>query len=163
VRWTGSLIMKRAGTYKFALTSDDGSKLWVDGSPAINNDGLHGMATKEGTNNYGAGAHAIRLEFFEKKGLAGMVFKYKGSDTSNNKVVVPQHRLRKLVSGPTGPKGLQEEVFYFSQGKELKNLKGRKPNVKRVVRVVNYAPSRYPWPGLSRGDHFAVRGQDHCS
>ena len=56
-----------------------------------------------------------------------MIFMYKGPDTRNKMIVVPEE-----VLTPTTPKvppltnGLKEEVFYFKQRGCLANLKGRK-------------------------------------
>ena len=47
-RWSGYLAIQTAGTYLFALTSDDGSMLSVDRHPLVHNDGLHSMKTKAG-------------------------------------------------------------------------------------------------------------------
>ena len=58
------------------MISDDGSKLFVDNSFVVNNDGLHGMRNREGQRRYRRGAHSLRLEMFEHGGGAGMLFKY---------------------------------------------------------------------------------------
>ncbi len=54
--------------YKFYLSSDDGSVLYVDGALSIDNDGLHGMTERECTLALATGFHSIRIEFFEKTG-----------------------------------------------------------------------------------------------
>jgi hypothetical protein len=48
VRWTGYLSIRNAGLYTFSLRSDDGSKLFIDRTMIVNNDGLHGMRTRSG-------------------------------------------------------------------------------------------------------------------
>ena len=50
---------------KFCLTSDDGSKLKIDGSVIINNDGLHGDRTYCATGTF-TGRVSVEVEFFEK-------------------------------------------------------------------------------------------------
>jgi hypothetical protein len=159
VRWSGSIIVKSAGIYRFLIRSDDGSKLYVDNFLIANNDGLHGMRNKAGQKSLSAGKHALRLEFFEKGGGAGMVFMYKGPDTQNKRIVVPQWVLEpKSVPVPPVKGGLKEEVFYFRQGRRLQDLNGRKPNLVRTVANVDYTSTgRRAWPGLSRKDHFSVR------
>merc|ERR1712154_532611 len=42
----GMLDFDVSGKYKICVTSDDGSKLYVDGEMRINNDGLHGDVRK---------------------------------------------------------------------------------------------------------------------
>eukprot|EP00971_Amphidinium_carterae_P131693 2608371-Amphidinium_carterae.1 len=48
-RWSGNLKITHAGTYIFWLTSDDGSKLFIDDQEVLNNDGMHATTTVEST------------------------------------------------------------------------------------------------------------------
>ena len=52
----------------FNLSSDDGSKLWLNNKLIIDNDGLHGMTEKSGTVALAAGYHQLRLAYFQKSG-----------------------------------------------------------------------------------------------
>ncbi|GAA3309712.1 hypothetical protein GCM10020295_75090 [Streptomyces cinereospinus] len=45
----GNLAAPGAGTYAFRLTSDDGSRLWIDDQLVVDHDGLHGAEPKDGT------------------------------------------------------------------------------------------------------------------
>ncbi len=68
-RWTRTLTFA-AGTYRFYARSDDGVRLWVDNRLLI--DRWHDQAA---TTHYGdialsAGAHSIRLEYYENEGFA---------------------------------------------------------------------------------------------
>lgn len=65
---SGHLIAPRSGTYVFRLVSDDGSRLTLDGSTVIDHDGLHGAEPKDGTVELTAGAHALRIEHFDRGG-----------------------------------------------------------------------------------------------
>ncbi|MFM1821745.1 MAG: hypothetical protein RI967_11, partial [Planctomycetota bacterium] len=42
------------------------------------NDGLHGMQERSGTIALGAGRHALRIEFFERGGGAGLIAQWQG-------------------------------------------------------------------------------------
>ncbi|GAA3206522.1 family 16 glycoside hydrolase [Dactylosporangium siamense] len=64
----GNVNIATAGSYIFRLTSDDGSRLLVDGATVINHDGLHGATAMEGTVTLGTGYHAIRIDYFERTG-----------------------------------------------------------------------------------------------
>ncbi|MFB9414727.1 family 16 glycoside hydrolase [Dactylosporangium matsuzakiense] len=64
----GNVNIAAAGTYAFRLTSDDGSRLAVDGTTVITNDGLHGATAVEGSVALTAGYHALRIDFFERDG-----------------------------------------------------------------------------------------------
>lgn len=64
----GFLLVKEAGVYQLYLSSDDGSKLYLNNALLIDNDGLHGMKEIRGTAVLAAGYHPLRIEFFEKTG-----------------------------------------------------------------------------------------------
>lgn len=67
----GWLHIAQDGLYEFALTSDDGSKLWIgelaDGL-TVDNDGLHGAETQVGRAALSAGWHPIRVLWFNRTG-----------------------------------------------------------------------------------------------
>jgi PA14 domain-containing protein len=54
--------------YRFALTSDDGGRLWIDGHLVVDNDGLHGAVTRRGVAPLAPGGHEIVVEYFNKTG-----------------------------------------------------------------------------------------------
>ncbi|MEM6641212.1 MAG: PA14 domain-containing protein, partial [Pseudomonadota bacterium] len=66
--FTNRLQVSAAGRYTFTTNSDDGSRLYVDGQLVVDNDGLHGPRTRSGTVTLSAGAHSLRVEFFERFG-----------------------------------------------------------------------------------------------
>ncbi|WP_306211097.1 family 16 glycoside hydrolase [Actinoplanes sp. RD1] len=63
-----NLTVPGTGSYTFRLTSDDGSKLFIDDTLVIDHDGLHGAEPKDGTVTLTAGLHPLRAEFFENGG-----------------------------------------------------------------------------------------------
>ncbi|WP_374546095.1 ricin-type beta-trefoil lectin domain protein [Streptomyces sp. DH7] len=66
---TGNLDVAAAGSHTFRLTSDDGSRLYVDDKLVIDHDGLHGSdLPKDGTVSLTAGVHSLRIEHFEAGG-----------------------------------------------------------------------------------------------
>ncbi|PTS90632.1 MULTISPECIES: alkaline phosphatase family protein [unclassified Caulobacter] len=70
VVFEGDLQIAAAGTYGFSLASDDGSKLYIDGKPVVDNDGDHGVLTAGGSIDLTPGKHAIRVEWFNGGGGA---------------------------------------------------------------------------------------------
>ncbi len=70
LRFSGRLDVPRDDVYVFALASDDGSELLVDGERVIDNDGLHGTVEKRGRAALAAGAHEVRVHWFNKTGGA---------------------------------------------------------------------------------------------
>jgi hypothetical protein len=65
VEWTGSLLVEDAGQYGFALESDDGSYLVIDGVTVIDNGGVHGDQRRMGGIHLEPGRHSIRLRYFD--------------------------------------------------------------------------------------------------
>ncbi len=68
IRYTGSINIPETNTYTFYTTSDDGSKLYIDGTQVVNNDGAHGSQERNGSILLNAGIHSITIEFFERSG-----------------------------------------------------------------------------------------------
>jgi hypothetical protein len=65
VRWTGKVIADRAETYTFITTSDDGVRLWVDGTLVVNAWTDHSKRDDSGQIALTAGAHDLRMEFYD--------------------------------------------------------------------------------------------------
>lgn len=71
--FSGYLDAKSDDVYQFALTSDDGSRLWIDGRLVVDNDGLHGSVKKLGSAPLAKGKHAVTVEWFNKTGDASVL------------------------------------------------------------------------------------------
>ncbi|MCA8948047.1 MAG: chitobiase/beta-hexosaminidase C-terminal domain-containing protein, partial [Planctomycetes bacterium] len=67
-RLSGFLEVPNDELYRFALRSDDGSRLWLDGRLVVDNDGLHGTVEKTGAAPLAQGLHAITVVWFNKTG-----------------------------------------------------------------------------------------------
>ncbi len=76
VRHEGLLRVPERGLYTFHLTSDDGSRLWIEGQLVVDNDGLHGAVTKTGTIALAPGLHSIRVDWFNKTGSAELSLRW---------------------------------------------------------------------------------------
>jgi hypothetical protein len=55
----------KPGKYRFNLTSDDGSRLEVDGKLVVDNDGVHSTLTIGGSVVLEAGSHHIHVSYFQ--------------------------------------------------------------------------------------------------
>ena len=73
VRWSGTVQIAKAGEYSFHTSSDDGSRLYIDGMLVVDNWGPHSWQTKSGKITLPAGSHAIKAIFHEGGGGAGCV------------------------------------------------------------------------------------------
>jgi hypothetical protein len=65
MRFSAYLNAPTNGAYTFYLNSDDGSILWLDGNPVVNNDGVHPAREVSGTANLTAGMHQLIVGYFE--------------------------------------------------------------------------------------------------
>ena len=75
-RWSGKIWIGETGRASFFTESDDGSKLFIDGNLVVNNDGAHGMQEAAGSVVLDKGWHALRLDYYEAFGGAGIKLSY---------------------------------------------------------------------------------------
>jgi hypothetical protein len=70
----GFINIPADGVYGLYINSDDGSKLTIDSTEPIVNDGIHGM--REEGRNYplGKGYHKLKIEYFQGEGGIGLEF-----------------------------------------------------------------------------------------
>ena len=65
IDYEGDFWIAKLGKYRFRLTSDDGSRLYVDGRLVIDNDGVHSATEMGGSVALEAGKHHIRVSYFQ--------------------------------------------------------------------------------------------------
>ncbi len=100
--FTGWLLAPLTGTYTLITESDDGSKLFIGSSLVVNNDGQHGMQVAQGTIGLTAGAHPIRVEWFDSGGPHGLIVRYIGPTNSGIvEQVIPNAQFRRPLPPPT--------------------------------------------------------------
>ena len=68
VQWSGFLVLARAGWYTFATTSDDGSRVVIDGHIVVDNTGDHGVQTRAGRIRLKGGSHALLIDYMQSGG-----------------------------------------------------------------------------------------------
>lgn len=68
LRFQGTINLTRDGDYRFQLSSDDGSRLFIDGQQVVDHDGIHAPGTKDGSTKLKAGRHTITVDYFEQAG-----------------------------------------------------------------------------------------------
>jgi hypothetical protein len=83
---SGFFLANEPGEYTFGITSDDGSKLWIDGKEIIDNNSLHGMREKQAKVTLDAGYHSIKAHQAENMGWAGLKLKV-GSNKLDYQVI----------------------------------------------------------------------------
>src|ERR1700704_1411356 len=65
IEYKGKFKAKKAGHYLFRLVSDDGSKLFIDDSLVVNNDGLHSASSSKGVMDLDDSYHNVTLQYFQ--------------------------------------------------------------------------------------------------
>ncbi len=78
LKFSSSLQIDKAGKYTFYLSSDDGSRLYVDKKLVIDNDGQHGMSEKKGAVELSVGTHPLVVTYYNGSGDQGLEFEYSG-------------------------------------------------------------------------------------
>jgi YVTN family beta-propeller protein len=94
VRWTGRVLAPTTGTYYFRTVSDDGVRLWVNGTRRINNWNNHSSTTNtsKAVTLTGGQYYTIKLEYYENTGSAVIQLLWRTPGTSTY-VVIPQSQL----------------------------------------------------------------------
>ena len=69
VRWTGTHTFN-AGQHRFTATTDDGMRVWLDGQPVIDKWFDQSATTYTATVDVTAGDHEVKVEYYERGGLA---------------------------------------------------------------------------------------------
>jgi hypothetical protein len=65
IDYTGKFWIDNPGLYGFSLTSDDGSRLYIDDREIIDNDGIHPPEERTGSVVLTGGIHRIRVSYFQ--------------------------------------------------------------------------------------------------
>ncbi|MBI5807556.1 MAG: family 20 glycosylhydrolase [Ignavibacteriales bacterium] len=86
IQANGFLNIEENGVYKFYLTSDDGSKLFLDGNLVINNDKSHSIKEVSCEVELEKGKIPIQLQYFNKWGSSFLKLEIEGPNFSRKPV-----------------------------------------------------------------------------
>lgn len=78
--FSGYIKVAEDGPHTFFLSSDDGSRLYIDGELAVDNDGRHGMKEASKQVDLKAGMHRFWLEYFNYSIPMGLSVQLKAKD-----------------------------------------------------------------------------------
>jgi hypothetical protein len=96
-KWNGALIVFSSGPLTLATTSDDGSRLYLDGRLVVDNGGPHSLTTRTATVELTSGVHALGIEYAQNGGQYGLEVAWGSSEA--DLAPVPSWA---LVSQPAG-------------------------------------------------------------
>ncbi len=85
-RFRGFIRIEDTAVYTFFLSSDDGSKLKINGETIIDHDGLHGASDKKGYIALEQGLHALEVTFFERGGDEALTLEIQGPGLARNPI-----------------------------------------------------------------------------
>jgi chitodextrinase len=118
VRWTGQIQPLYSETYTFYTISDDGIRLWVNGTKVIDNWTEHSSTENSGAITLTAGQkYDIKLEYCDK--TTDSIAKLFWSSTNQVKQIVPKSQLYSVevvdTQAPTTPMGLTAAAISANQ------------------------------------------------
>ena len=76
--FNGYIHVPADGVYTFYTTSDDGSRLYLNGDLLVDNDGIHGMVLKYGQAALAKGKHLLKIIYFENNYGEGLKVEFEG-------------------------------------------------------------------------------------
>ena len=149
ILYTGVFEVRDSGVYHFILKSDDGSRLWIDSTEIINNDGRHKFTPKEGKTPLSKGYHNLKVWYFQ--GLAprmGLQLMWNSPTDSIPKVFdlkETETELIDLLKPEKTEKGLKVQIsdkILFDNGKF--DLKPKATAwLSSLARLLNYYPKNH--------------------
>jgi hypothetical protein len=129
-----------SGTWEFFVTSDDGSKLFVDGDLVVSNDFVHGAIEAQGSKYLTAGRHELELQYFERFGAAslradwrlraddGTVLRAREEIPTSVLSFVAPNRVACITSGlscaPLLPAAMPRGVDHFVEISQISTIRG---------------------------------------
>ncbi len=90
-RWTGDLAVTEAGTHVFSATSDDGNRVWLNGELIIDDWSMHGMEETTAELELQPGKHALKIEYMQGGGGAGMYFRWVPPGAEEKRILDKEH------------------------------------------------------------------------
>jgi hypothetical protein len=86
LRYRGYIRVPATGVYRFSLTSDDGSRMWLGESLLIDNDGPHGAKEVSAPAALEAGWHPIVVGMFQATGGLELQVSWSGPGIAKERV-----------------------------------------------------------------------------
>ncbi|MFF7335041.1 glycoside hydrolase family 3 C-terminal domain-containing protein [Streptomyces sp. NPDC008150] len=86
-KWTGTLKAPASGVYTFATTSDDGSRVTVDGKRIVDQWGDQQETTRSASVKLTAGQSVpVEIDYYNKSGGSGLTFSWTPADYSTSAI-----------------------------------------------------------------------------
>jgi hypothetical protein len=85
--FSGFIKIPKDGTYTFYLSSNDGSRFYLNDKLAINNDGPHGNREESVSLSLGEGYHKIEIDYFQIGGGSSLKLEWSSDDFKKKEVL----------------------------------------------------------------------------
>jgi hypothetical protein len=99
VRWTGFMQVDEGTEATFYLSTDDGSRLFIDDEVVVDSWGHHAKTEKSGTVTLAPGTHALRVDYYEEYGWAAAHLEWQ-PEGGERTYAIPVVALRSALSPP---------------------------------------------------------------
>jgi hypothetical protein len=160
-RFVGTIAIPEAGEWTFALGSDAGGAMFIDGSPVVYDDANHGFRFQSGKVVLGRGEHDIEIRYLERNSSQGLVATWDGPGERVEEVI-PGSALRPAaLESPggslagTGP--VRAEWFERVYDSSLATIDWSEPTAETAVDKVAWRITRWPFYEGGGADYFALR------
>jgi beta-glucosidase len=154
-KWTGTLTPPTTGTYQFALTSDDGSRLFINGQQVISNWADQPPTTKTGSTSLTAGQPvSIEVDYFQDGGgdQVGLDWQIPNQDLLTPAVNAAKSANLAVVfvdNGEGEGADLNNIDLSSAQNNLISSVAAAQPNT--VVVVNSGSAVTMPWAGSVKG------------
>ncbi|HEX8916184.1 MAG TPA: PA14 domain-containing protein, partial [Humisphaera sp.] len=101
IKFAAALLVPKDGRYTFYVSSDDGTRLYINGKQVIENDGVHPAQEKTGSVELKAGAVPLVLNYFQGGGEAVLKVEWSGPDLKRQ--AIPPAALSNAEGKPMVP------------------------------------------------------------
>jgi hypothetical protein len=114
----GYLYITDPGNYEFQISSDDGSRLTLNNVVIIDHDGVHGNTTRNSALiPLSNGPQLINVKYFDYTGGQSLTVKYKGVDTKNKMITIPNSALKSGSAPPVSGSSIAGEHYVIPEVK----------------------------------------------
>jgi len=164
--FNGKLEAPKDGKYSFKLSSDDGSRLIIDGKTVIDHDSIHANSSKDGSVELKKGSHDIEVQYFEKSGQEELALSWSGPGFKN--LALSDKAAQKKKNNRKAPSGMElvvkdEAVIYrnFIEGAGSRAIGVGYPGQKNIAYDADQCRLALVWQGafIDAARHWNGRGQ----
>lgn len=160
VRFMGQIDIPADGIWTMSTGSDDGSILFIDGQPLIENDGLHSYRTRSNIIGLTEGLHDFEVWYFQGPGHSGLSVMWDGPGMDAAEVI-PASAFTSPAEAPTfdtGGEGLW--AYWYNNARHAANvgqIDWTNPDKVTTISRIHFASTRGSFFPDGPTDRFAAR------